>query len=78
MSVRSAILGTGSFLPERVLDNHELSTMVDTSDDWIVSRTGIRERRIAHKEQAASDLAVVAGARYGTLIARRSIAAVMG
>lgn len=51
------ILATGSYLPERVLTNKELETMVDTTDEWIVSRTGIRERRVASAEQASSDLA---------------------
>ena len=41
------VLGTGSAAPEHILTNAELETMVDTSDDWIVSRTGIKERRIA-------------------------------
>lgn len=51
------ILGTGSYVPERVLTNQDLERMVDTSDEWIVSRTGIHERRIAAPDQAASDLA---------------------
>ena len=57
------IIGTGSYLPEKVLTNKDLETMVDTTDEWIVSRTGIRERRIAAEEQASSDLAVEAGRR---------------
>ncbi|PYI54236.1 beta-ketoacyl-ACP synthase III [Paenibacillus flagellatus] len=51
------ILGTGMYVPERVLTNQDLERMVETNDEWIVSRTGIRERRIASKEQASSDLA---------------------
>ncbi|MBW7458522.1 beta-ketoacyl-ACP synthase III [Paenibacillus sepulcri] len=51
------IIGTGKYVPERILTNHELEQMVDTNDEWIVSRTGIRERRIAAPEQATSDLA---------------------
>lgn len=51
------ILGTGMYVPERVLSNKELEQMVETNDEWIVTRTGIRERRIAAKEQASSDLA---------------------
>ncbi|CAG7603474.1 3-oxoacyl-[acyl-carrier-protein] synthase 3 protein 1 [Paenibacillus solanacearum] len=51
------VLGTGRYVPERVLTNHELEKMVDTNDEWIVTRTGIRERRIAAPEQASSDLA---------------------
>src|SRR4051794_3463120 len=55
------ILGTGAHLPEKVLTNFDLEKMVDTSDEWIVSRTGIRERRIAADHEASSDLAVEAG-----------------
>jgi len=54
---QSAILGTGACLPSRVLTNQDLEKMVDTSDEWIVTRTGIKERRIASPEQATSDLA---------------------
>jgi len=50
-------VSTGSYLPEKVLSNFDLEKMVDTSDQWIVERTGIRERRIADRDQAASDLA---------------------
>ncbi|SFG35631.1 3-oxoacyl-[acyl-carrier-protein] synthase-3 [Planifilum fulgidum] len=57
------IIGTGSYLPEKVLTNKDLETMVDTTDEWIVSRTGIRERRIAAEEQASSDLAAEAARR---------------
>jgi len=51
------ILGTGKYVPERILTNQELEQMVETNDEWIVSRTGIRERRLAAPEQATSDLA---------------------
>lgn len=51
------IIGTGKYVPERVLTNAELETMVETNDEWIVSRTGIRERHIAAPDQATSDLA---------------------
>lgn len=54
------IAGTGSYFPERVLTNADLEKMVDTSDEWITTRTGIKERRIAHKQQATSDLALEA------------------
>lgn len=54
------LLGTGSYLPERVLSNADLERMVDTSDEWIVSRTGIRERRILSEGQENSDMAVAA------------------
>lgn len=61
--LRSRIVGTGSYLPERVLTNVEIERMVETSDHWIVERTGIRERRIAAPSEATSDLAVVAATR---------------
>ena len=51
------IIGMGSYLPERVFTNKELENVMDTSDEWIVERTGIRERRIAAESEAASDLA---------------------
>ncbi len=57
---RVAITGIGAHVPERVLTNDELSTMMETSDEWIVERTGIRERRIAAPEEALSDLALPA------------------
>ncbi len=53
---RASITGIGAYVPERVLTNDELARMVNTSDEWIVERTGIRERRIAAPEQALSDL----------------------
>ncbi len=54
------ITGTGMYVPERIMTNHDLEQLVDTSDEWIVSRTGIRERRIAAPDEAASDLALIA------------------
>jgi 3-oxoacyl-[acyl-carrier-protein] synthase III len=59
--VRSRIVGTGRGIPEKVLTNSDLEKMVDTSDTWIVERTGIRERRILDKSKATSDLATEAG-----------------
>ena len=53
----ASILSTGAYLPSRVLTNAELEKMVDTSDEWIVSRTGIKERRIAAENEYTSDLA---------------------
>ena len=58
--MHSRIAGTGKYLPERVLTNFELEKMVDTSDEWIRSRTGIERRHIASDEQATSDLAYLA------------------
>ena len=57
---RIKITGTGFYVPDKVLTNFDLEKMVDTSDEWIVSRTGIRERRIAAADQITSDLAVQA------------------
>jgi 3-oxoacyl-[acyl-carrier-protein] synthase-3 len=57
---RVSITGLGCHVPERVLTNDELSQLVDTSDEWIVERTGIRERRIAAPEEALSDVALPA------------------
>src|SRR4249920_4228461 len=56
----TTITGTGMYVPDRVLTNRDLESLVDTSDDWIVERTGIRERRIAAPDQASSDLALIA------------------
>jgi len=58
--IYARIGGTGSALPQRVLSNLELEKMVDTSDEWILTRSGIRERRIADPSEAASDLGTVA------------------
>ena len=58
--LRSVVLGCGSYLPSRVLSNAELSRMVDTSDEWIMQRTGIRERRIAAEGETTSDMALAA------------------
>jgi len=55
-----SITGLGAYVPQRVLTNDELSTLVDTSDEWIMARTGIRERRIAAPEEALTDLALPA------------------
>jgi len=59
----TAVLGTGSYAPERILTNQELSKTVDTSDEWIRTRTGIRERRIAAEGEASSDMGVHAARR---------------
>ena len=57
---RIRIAGTGFYAPDKVLTNFDLEKMVDTTDEWILSRTGIRERRIGPDDQATSDLAVEA------------------
>jgi 3-oxoacyl-[acyl-carrier-protein] synthase-3 len=56
--MRSVVLGCGSYLPSRILSNDELARSVDTTDDWIVQRTGIRERHIAAPGEVTSDLAI--------------------
>ena len=58
--IRARIISTGSYVPPRVLTNAELEKMVDTSDEWILSRSGIRERRIVERDVATSDLATQA------------------
>jgi 3-oxoacyl-[acyl-carrier-protein] synthase III len=58
--VRCVAIGCGSYLPARVLTNNDLARMVDTSDDWIIQRTGIRERHIAADNETTSDLALAA------------------
>ncbi len=58
--MRSLIVGCGSYLPARVVTNHELAQTVDTSDEWIVGRSGIRQRHIAAEGEATSDLATAA------------------
>ncbi|MCX7356705.1 MAG: ketoacyl-ACP synthase III [Alphaproteobacteria bacterium] len=63
MALRSVLTGVGSYLPERVLSNAELAKRVDTSDEWITERTGIRERRIAADDQRTSDLACEASVK---------------
>ncbi len=57
------IIGTGSYVPERILTNKELEVMVETNDEWIVTRTGIKERRLASAEQTTTDLATEAARR---------------
>ncbi len=55
-----SIIGTGSYVPEKILTNEDLSRMVDTSDEWIITRTGIKQRRIAAKDEHTSDMAAKA------------------
>ncbi|MFZ4382347.1 MAG: 3-oxoacyl-ACP synthase, partial [Sandarakinorhabdus sp.] len=57
---RSVIIGTGSYLPQTVLSNDDLAARLDTSDAWIVERTGIRRRHIAAEGEFTSDLGVAA------------------
>ncbi|OPY80734.1 MAG: 3-oxoacyl-(acyl-carrier-protein) synthase 3 [Syntrophorhabdus sp. PtaU1.Bin153] len=57
---RVAIVGTGSYLPETVMTNFDIEKFLDTSDEWIYTRTGIKERRVADKDAAVSDLSKIA------------------
>ena len=61
--IRSRIKGCGSYLPERIIDNAEMSTIVDTTDEWIVSRSGITRRHVAADGELTSDLATNAARR---------------
>lgn len=63
MNRYSRIVGTGGYLPERVVTNDDLARIVDTSDEWIVERTGIRERRIAAEGETASSMGEIAARR---------------
>ena len=56
------IVGWGSYLPERVLTNDDIATIVDTSHEWIYTRTGIKERRIANNQETTAMMAFEAGA----------------
>jgi len=59
----SRIAGTGGYLPDKVLTNHDLERLVDTTDEWIYTRTGIRQRHIAADGEMTSDLALQASRR---------------
>ncbi len=63
MTVKAFVSGTGSYLPEKVLTNKDLESIVDTSDEWIVQRSGIRERHIAAPDETVTDMAVIAARR---------------
>ncbi len=55
--IHARITGTGSYAPKKIITNHDLEKLVNTSDEWITERTGIKERRIAEKDESTSDLA---------------------
>jgi len=61
--IQARITGTGAYAPKKVITNHDLEKLVDTSDAWIIERTGIKERRIAEKNETTSDLAFEASHR---------------
>ncbi len=60
MSIRSKIISTGSYLPEKIMTNSDLEKIVDTSDEWIFQRSGIKQRHIAVDDQSTADMAVMA------------------
>ncbi|XTR37344.1 beta-ketoacyl-ACP synthase III [Paraclostridium tenue] len=60
MNTKAGILGVGSYLPEKIISNFDLEKIMDTSDEWIRTRTGIKERRVADENEATSDLATKA------------------
>jgi len=64
------ITGWGMYAPERILSNADLERVVDTSDEWITSRTGIRERRVAAAHETTATLAAIAGKRAALQPAR--------
>ncbi len=66
--IHSQILGTGAYAPKRVLTNKDLEALVETTDQWITARTGIKERRIAAEGEDTSDMAVIA-ARHALAMA---------
>ncbi len=70
-----SIVGTGSYVPDRILTNHDLETMIDTTDEWIVTRTGMKERRIARDGEYTSDMAAAA-ARHALAAAEVGVDAV--
>ncbi|MCX6988863.1 MAG: ketoacyl-ACP synthase III [Chlamydiae bacterium] len=63
MSLKARIIGTGSYVPHRVLTNQDLEKLVETSDEWIITRTGMKERRIADKDEFTSDMGYQAACR---------------
>lgn len=69
--IRAQILGTGGYAPEKVLTNHDLAKLVETSDEWIVERTGIRQRHVAADDEVTSDMALKASVRALELASTR-------
>ena len=63
MLLRSKIIGTGSYLPDKVIDNSDIEKLVDTSDEWIIERTGIKQRRVVGDGETNSDLCLEASKR---------------
>lgn len=60
-NIQARIIGTGAYVPEKILSNQDLEKMVDTSDEWIVTRTGMKQRRIAASDEFTSDMGYQAG-----------------
>lgn len=69
---RAKIIGTGSYVPERVMTNHDLAKIVETSDEWIVERTGIKQRHVAAEGEVTSDMALKASVRALELACTRA------
>jgi 3-oxoacyl-[acyl-carrier-protein] synthase-3 len=69
---RAKIIGTGSYVPERVMTNHDLAKIVETSDEWIVERTGIKQRHVAAEGEVTSDMALKASVRALELAGTRA------
>jgi 3-oxoacyl-[acyl-carrier-protein] synthase-3 len=63
MTIRTVITGTGSYLPAKVVTNKDLEAMVETSDEWIQQRTGIRQRHMAADTETTADMAIEAARR---------------
>ena len=61
--IRSIIRGVGAHLPKKIMTNKDMARLVDTNDEWIVERTGIKERRVAADDEVTSDMAVKAAIR---------------
>ena len=60
---KTQILGTGSYVPEKILTNQDLAKKMETTDEWIISRTGIKERRVLEEDKSCSDMAYEASVR---------------
>ena len=70
----SRIIGTGSYLPQKVLTNKDLESLVDTTDEWIVERTGIKQRHIAADNESTSSMAINASIDAINLVSNLLIA----
>lgn len=71
MKCKAKIIGLGAYLPKRVLSNQDLEKMVETSDEWIISRTGMKERRLAAADEFTSDMGYEAAKKRSKIVAKR-------